>query len=818
MLKFKKALSALLAISMLGASATQAVFADSEETTTPSYTTAFEDYSYNWDVKYANKDGKSIFDEDDIFACITDYVAHSGEHSYYVRHYLYEKQTQDDGTEKNVAPYNWSAISLDQSMTLTQGEYTVTFYAKGWINGTFNSVIFSGGTWSPYDFNTFTESTADANGWKKFTKEITIDEKGATKIGIACNGEANNLFIDDISVTDSTGKEYVKNGGFEEKYVPTVAYQYKTEFADYDAGWTSEAENITNDGNGNEGYGCVTDEHAKSGSYSYLMRNIGDSNKWKMVSIRQDFASAGSVGVYTIKFALYGTYDNGPSSFAGKEFDYDGTQYNKLRVYCKDDENADTYIEMNIKYDSFWTQDGDWKVFTFTLNGTELTARTGADGAKTSPVSITGIGFGSQGYTRGLYIDDISMKDANGKEYVTNGGFETKVSYELKNLICYETTEQGLNFVWQNPSKALDSVEIEVDGNAVSTSAASLAASAWNEVRATGLQEGKRYIASVKGIKNGETVYSKEFTGVMGGTSQAVNYAGTQALGDWNFVRKENLTDKLYANTVASIDYNDKSEGSSSIKLTGYIPQYQNNVFPHVAQTVVNLKKNTKYQLTFDAKLNNVGWLKCYAFAKDGDNALKTYDYQPNTDFATTGWKTYTLVLDDANYDMFAVDDETYDIEFNIGVMSMKGSLNIDNVCLYALNDDDKPTGENLLSNGGFEFGCEVEEAVFTKDGSVIRNIEAGTITVTSAIRNRNMGADFSAAIIYALYNNNQLVSIFGSKQGVLTASTTNLPGDSFSASVTINEITEDDDYEIKAFYWDGMNTIKPLKPADVLN
>lgn len=231
------------------------------------------------------------------------------------------------------------------------------------------------------------------------------------------------------------------------------------------------------------------------------------------------------------------------------------------------------------------------------------------------------------------------------------------------------------------------------------------------------------------------------------------------------------------------------------------------------------------YKLTFDAKAENVGIMSVVFSAPTitTENGGKLYKVEKpincGANYQSHDWKEYSYTLGYGNYDNFADESEMYEATIMFGTLAMAGSMNIDNVKLFAIDEDgNTKDSTNLLTNGGFEFGCEIDEAVFTKAGSVIKNIDAGEIKVTTAIRNRNGGEDVTAAIVCALYNNGKLEQIFGRKEGKLTLSAEELPGDTFTATVTVPEMGEDDNYEIKVFYWDGTETMKPLKIADFLD
>ena len=290
-------------------------------------------------------------------------------------------------------------------------------------------------------------------------------------------------------------------------------------------------------------------------------------------------------------------------------------------------------------------------------------------------------------------------------------------------------------------------------------------------------------------------------------------------------------TDYGYANTIASIDYEEKASGSTSMKLTGNMAKTKHQVYPHIHQKL-ELDQGIKYVLSFKAKLNNVGAL--FVALETSDLGEKIWGRTHLvTSTTSSDWKTYTVPLvfenenGDTTFDSMN-EGEMYSATLMIAVERMLGSINIDDVRVYAVEEDDETYSpidpdENLIINGGFEVdGYVVEDVKFENvDGAKpvkIDTIQSGNIKVTTAIRNNNMGDNFNAATVIAVYNNGALVSLPYVIERNYAESAVYMPTDAFSATVAIPEMTEADNYEIKVMYWDGSSTMMPLDTADYLN
>lgn len=122
--------------------------------------------------------------------------------------FIYRKKSGDIGA------YAYCRYDSDEPMP--PGTYTVTFYAKGTVSREQN---FIGIDDYVKRFSEYTR-TYVGDGWFKYENTVTTT-KEKTLIDYYLSGWANNeaYYFDGLSVKDSNGKEYCKDGNFENCYV-----------------------------------------------------------------------------------------------------------------------------------------------------------------------------------------------------------------------------------------------------------------------------------------------------------------------------------------------------------------------------------------------------------------------------------------------------------------------------------------------------------------------------------------------------------------------------------------------------------------------
>lgn len=145
----------------------------------------------------------------------------------------YARVTDD---EKNSGDYSlhfytegdWLEISQNYTKPLTAGKYTLSWYAKGTGRVWFYSNW--GTEWAAT--HSVDSAVVQENGWTKYTKVLNIDGNGDKSFLFHGDG-AVDQYIDNISLTDANGTDYIIDGGFEEvtveEQVPSPEFdEYET--------------------------------------------------------------------------------------------------------------------------------------------------------------------------------------------------------------------------------------------------------------------------------------------------------------------------------------------------------------------------------------------------------------------------------------------------------------------------------------------------------------------------------------------------------------------------------------------------------------
>ena len=271
-------------------------------------------------------------------------------------------------------------ISQKFTQALTAGKYTLTWYGKG-----------TGKLWYYQNWGTewtasFVDGIAQAmpDGWTRYQREINVDGKGDTSFLFHSDG-AVDCYIDDISLVDENGIDYVIDGGFEEVTVVGGGDEPSDGEEPDDSDIPDENLTLSDttkvEGTQNENrYAKVTDNEKNSGNYSLHIYSTAAGFEFG-----QSYTVANlPAGSYTVTWYAKGN---------------DGTM-------------------------SFWSNWGEY------VYNTNITPTVQTNGWKKYTASITIDGSGDKNflfYTDSAvdcYIDDISLVDENGINYIIDGGFE----------------------------------------------------------------------------------------------------------------------------------------------------------------------------------------------------------------------------------------------------------------------------------------------------------------------------------------------------------------------------------------------------------
>ncbi len=352
----------------------------------PTYTTAFEPYFQGWERDTAIAENGST-----IFTCVTDEIAHSGNHSFVLK-------SLDTGDKD---------LSFKQAVGLGEGTYTLSFWAAGtaadWDDDTYRyqQMVWLWNSSEQWAYLTNMYTGEKDGDWTKYTLDFTVpagSTVGEVKLSTRGHG-TEGLYVDDFTlVKQGTSDNLLKNGSFEETGasepdVPDVLPEptYRATYEDYFTGWVRGDEVTQNE---DTVFACVTNEIAHDGSNSIVLKHT-DSTQSGYIQIKQTDLSVGE-GTYTLSFWVAGEV-NGQQVIWIKPGTPFGANDWSLIANAKTDET-----------------DGMWTKYSTTFS---------VEPGNT----VTELTFGTNGNTTGLYLDDISIA-AQGTEanLLKNASFEER--------------------------------------------------------------------------------------------------------------------------------------------------------------------------------------------------------------------------------------------------------------------------------------------------------------------------------------------------------------------------------------------------------
>jgi len=659
-----------------------------------------------------------------------------------------------------------------EGVTLEPGTYTLECYIRGWRNAN-NSL--------GWYFNTNGNWIFNAGGsewnWTKYQKTFTLTEKTTQTNYWFISTNRIGVLIDDIKLynTENPDVNLLANGDFEETYSPK---QNNDILSNWDLGATASDDSYLDA----SVYSEVSTDEAFDGTHSLHMTYAQPNRTAGCYTKARDFQLL-PTGKYDISFYAKGIYNEA------------GVQ---ARIGDKDTLLFTAYNKEDAK--DGWTK--------YYLEDVENTV----EGAT--------FGFIADMDVTSLYIDNVVVTKADEeKNLIFDGSFEdidVPNTTELENPILYPVIAGGAaTLSWKNPSVAVDNISVTLNGQSFSCTP-DLDKNAYNEIMISNLTNGQEYTVVLSAVI-GSNNYEKTLTVIPNKGSEYEN------MGAWNIGNSQTKIDNTtyYANYIATLE--DDAANNTYFKLQSNINERRDNLFTGISQ---NVSANTKnmYRLSFDAKVDGVYQFIVSRNSVGVADTQKDFQIVFSNNARSSDWRNYSIDIvgwDDEGGFLDTVTPKDYTLGVKLGVTKIIGSVCIDNVKLYALNEAEEITSDNLLKNSDFETDSYViEDAEYSKivDGEIfpVNTLENGQIIVSAKIKNINEGENFSPTVIVAFYKDGQMLSATTIKRSIAELPA-NIPADEITTTVNVPDDLSDGNYSIKVMYWNGVDTLVPLGESDVL-
>ena len=787
--------------------------------TTPTYTDAYKDYFTGWSDWSGAKADNNL-----KFMCVTNEIAHTGDHSILIRHIGAQGNNQN--------------ICLAQSeLGLEAGTYTISFWAVGTKTDSDIQGVTLADPWRKYSMKNRQPVKTDGI-WSKYEVEVTVSGT-ETAMTFVTDGNTQGWYIDDISlVKKDTTDNRIKNGGFE--FDNSAAYTNKYE--DYLAGWT-RWDAFTPDQS--KAFSCVTDVMAHMGNNSVVIKHTDSGNAWKAIVIAQEKLSL--IGTYTLSFWAAGDYD---------------VNTNCITV------NGEAWEDYYLNDFTVSQTDGQWKKYTKDI--------TIPDGKTNNAIT-----FASNGNTKSWYIDDVSLvKEGTSQSILKNGGFElteqtaveltptytdayadyftgwsdwsgAKADNNLKfmcvtdeiahtgdhSILIRHIGEQG-----NNQNICLAQSELGLEAGTYTISFWAVGTKTDSEIQGVTLADPwKKY--SMKNLKPKATdgIWSKyEIEVTISGTETAMTFVTDGDTDGWYIddisLIKKNTTD----NRIKNGSFEEKQEPAIEItpQYTSAYEEYFNGWtrwdalepdgvlrFSCVTNDIAHMGSNSVLLRHADSANN----YKAIAAAQEGLSLTGTYTLSFWAIGTVTSGDKQCFTLNGDEWVKYSMDNRVpvetdgvwskYEIEVTVPdgaidtaiAFAADGDTNgwyIDDVSLVKKN-----TAENVLKNGGFEEvdtnapkGDVVKEVVLKKDGQRVQSLDGqGNYSVSLVLSNYAIDADFGVDQIVAIYDEDGVLY-----DTVKSTSQTIKKADCNGAFTTIDTsfALPEGKFTVEYFVFDGRDTL----------
>lgn len=414
-----------------------------------------------------------------------------------------------------------------------------------------------------------------------------------------------------------------------------------------------------------------------------------------------------------------------------------------------------------------------------------------------------------------LYIDGFSVKDEQGNEYFSYGGFEDCFVYDVgepRRFVAYSASSvnKGKGVVsWLNPNMTATNITLEVDGEVVEFTP-NLASGAYNKVVLDNLIDGQSYDVVLK-ISDNKRTY--KFNRYLVANSN-INYypvASNRFIDGDGWTLLKNETEGNYCETVLDIDNDIKYSGNSSMRITSGGDSMASGVYSALVQTVT-LKKNTRYKFSAQIKYIGAGSVSVQGIYNTSNGWMDSPAISYNN---RDRWKNVSYEIDAVEGD--ADDSKTY--TKNLMFLFNKGvdAVWIDDVSICPIVEGEVDTTANCIRNGGFEYDTEWEVRGYSYQetfmgepvGEELEGLVSGNVLGSIKIRNYSEEG-LGVAVVAALYENGKLIDMSFVEQDIPVIANPYALAD-IGAAVTVPEMTEGNEYEMKLMLWDSVGNLQPL-------
>jgi hypothetical protein len=323
-----------------------------------------------------------------------------------------------------------------------------------------------------------------------------------------------------------------------------------------------------------------------------------------------------------------------------------------------------------------------------------------------------------------VWIDNIELHKIGGNNlYPSDYQFEGNAWGSAYNLINRSNFDSGTTHQigWNTPTSGTVTVSEVVDENGDTIAAGNTTNSATNLLNIENLTIGELYKHYIKLVVNGNTQYIPMFYTVIGKNESNVYSTNTgYLLSDWTV--EGNSARFVSRGTLLTIDSEEKHSGKAALHAIG---DSGSNNYGYLKKVFYNLDKNRKYRIGF--------WAKTASYSGNFQGKIRLHNEgstQLIADFradAKDQWKYYET-------ENLAPSSSSNALNMRFYLENLKGQAWIDDIILFEVDDSGNAVneGENLFSEGGFEYVCQSIRGARVNSDSNSKAITKATISWTN--------------------------------------------------------------------------------------